>query len=268
MQSLHPLVLALLAGLFTFAMTGLGAMGILVRRHPSQRTLDVLLGFSAGVMLAASYWSLLAPAVETARGASGSAWLPPTLGFAAGGLGLWALDKLLPHAHVIVPGLRIAQEGPRTRLRRTTLLMLAITLHHIPEGIAIGVAAGAMASGAPGTSLGATLALALGLGIQNMPEGLAVGALLRREGLSRRRAILAGAMTGIVEPFAAAFGALMVGVSTSILPYGLAFAAGAMIFIVIEELVPECQRSGHADSAVLAAIVGFTLMTALDIALG
>lgn len=268
MQNLHPLILALLAGAFTFGMTALGSAGILLRRDPSQRLMDVLLGFSAGVMLAASYWSLLAPSVEISARTSPLPWLPPAVGFAAGGIGLWGLDKIMPHAHLVVPGLSLEPEGLRTRWRRTTLLVLAITLHHIPEGIALGVAAGAVASAASGTSIGAAVALALGLGVQNLPEGLAVSALLRREGASRGRAVYLGAMTGSVEPVAALFGAMLVGVSMVLLPYGLAFAAGAMVFVVIEELVPECQRSGHADAAVLAAIIGFTLMTVLDIALG
>lgn len=268
MQNVHPAILALVAGAFTFGMTAVGSAVTLLRRDPSQRLMDVLLGFSAGVMLAASYWSLLAPSVEISVGTSSFPWLAPAVGFAAGGIGLWGLDKIMPHAHLVVPGLPLEQEGLRTRWRRTTLLVLAITLHHIPEGIALGVAAGAVASAAPGTSMGATIALALGLGVQNLPEGLAVSALLRREGVSRGRAVYLGAMTGSVEPVAALFGAMLVGLSTALLPYGLAFAAGAMVFVVIEELVPECQRGGHADAAVLAAIIGFTLMTVLDIALG
>ncbi|PKQ16598.1 MAG: ZIP family metal transporter [Actinobacteria bacterium HGW-Actinobacteria-7] len=268
MQSIPPLLLALLAGLFTFGMTAVGAVVILLHRNPSQRVLDVMLGFSAGVMLAASYWSLLAPAVEIARKTSSLPWLPPALGFAAGGVGLWALDKVMPHAHLIMPSSALKAEGVRTPWSRSTLFVLAITLHHIPEGLALGVAAGAVATGAPGTSVGAAIALALGLGIQNLPEGLAVSSLLRREGQSRSRSVTLGAMTGSVEPIAAVAGAAAIALSTTMLPYGLAFAAGAMIFVVIEELIPECQRCGHADSAVLAAILGFTLMTVLDIALG
>ncbi len=268
MQSIHPLFLAFLAGLFTWAMTALGAGAILLRRNPSQRLMDVLLGFSAGVMLAASYWSLLAPAVEIARKTSSMPWLAPSLGFAAGGIGLWALDKVMPHVHLMMPGSGSEPEGVRTSWGRSTLLVLAITLHHIPEGIALGVAAGAAASGAPGTSVGAAVALALGLGVQNFPEGLAVSALLRREGHSRGRATYLGAMTGSVEPIAAVLGAALVSLSMVLLPWGLAFAAGAMVFIVIEELVPECQQCGNGDAAVLAAILGFALMTVLDIALG
>jgi zinc transporter, ZIP family len=268
MPSLHPLLLAFLAGLFTFAMTGVGASAIMLRRDPSRRMMDVLLGFSAGVMLAAAYWSLLAPALEISARTSPWPWFPPAVGFAAGGLGLWGLDKLMPHAHQVVPGLALMEEGVHTGLRRSTLLLLAITLHHIPEGLALGVAAGAAASGQPGTSVGAVIALTLGLGVQNMPEGLAVSGVLRRERLGARRSALLGTMTGSVEPIAAVVGAALIGLTSALLPYGLAFAAGAMVFIVIEELVPECQSSGHADAAVLASILGFTLMTALGIALG
>jgi len=268
MQHMPPFLLALLAGLFTFGMTALGAGAILLRRNPSQRLMDTLLGFSAGVMLAASYWSLLAPSVEIARAAGSTPWLAPGLGFAMGGIGLWALDKVMPHAHLIMPSGPLKPEGVRTPWSRSTLFVLAITLHHIPEGLALGVAAGAAVSGAHGASVGAAIALTLGLGIQNMPEGLAVAALLRREGQSRGRSVLLGAMTGSVEPVAALAGAAAIGLSTALLPWGLAFAAGAMVYVVIEELLPECQRCGHADSAVLAAILGFTLMTVLDIAFG
>lgn len=226
-----------------------------------------MLGFSAGVMMAASFWSLLAPSVEIARESGSIPWLAPSLGFLVGGAGLWALDKIMPHAHLILPSDSLEAEGVRTPWSRSTLFMLAVTLHHIPEGLALGVAAGAALTGAPGTSVGAALALSLGLGLQNMPEGLAVASLLRREGVSRGRSVYLGAMTASVEPIAAIVGAAAIGVSMMLLPYGLAFAAGAMIFIVVEELIPECQRCGHADSAVLAAIIGFTLMTVLDIAL-
>ncbi|TLM93649.1 MAG: ZIP family metal transporter [Actinobacteria bacterium] len=267
MQILSPVLLAFAAGMVTFGATALGSAATLLRKNPTQRAMDVLLGFSAGIMLAACFWSLLAPAVEIARQTTSMPWLPPALGFAAGGVGLWALDKVMPHAHLVFPSLALEEEGLRTRWDRSTLLVLAITLHHIPEGLALGVAAGAAAAGAPGTSIGATVALTVGLAIQNLPEGLAVAAILRREGASPVRATLLGAATGSVEPVAAMLGAAMIGLSTALLPYGLAFAAGAMVFIVIEELIPECQRSGHADSAVLAAIIGFTLMTVLDIAL-
>lgn len=267
-MQIPPLILALGAGLFTFGMTALGAAAVLLNKNPSQRLMDVMLGFSAGVMLAASYWSLLAPSVEIAEASGGVVWLPPALGFAIGGIGLWALDKVMPHAHMLMPGSPVTEEGMRTPWSRSTLFVLAITLHHIPEGLALGVAAGAAASGQAATSVGAALALTLGLGLQNMPEGLAVASLLQREGQPRGRGVFWGSMTASVEPLAAMVGAVAIGISQAVLPWGLAFAAGAMVYIVIEELVPECQRCGHADSAVLAAILGFSLMTVLDVALG
>ncbi len=247
-------------------MTALGAAIVFLHRNPSARTLDVMLGFSAGVMLAASYWSLLAPSVEISSSRGGIAWLPPALGFAVGGLTLWGLDKVLPHLHEIAPG-GVVQEGISTHWRRSTLLVLAITLHHIPEGLAIGVAAGAAGAGVPEATVGAAIALGLGLGLQNLPEGIAVSMTLVREGATRGRAFNLGQATGIVEPIAAVAGAVLVSMSTALLPYALAFAAGAMVYVVIEELVPECRKSGHADVAVLATILGFTLMTVLDIAL-
>jgi ZIP family zinc transporter len=266
MESVNPLLLAFVTGLFTYAMTALGAAVVFLHRNPSPRLLDTMLGFSAGVMLAASYWSLLAPAVAIAEDAGGVVWLAPALGFAVGGLGLWALDKRTPHVHT--QGLdQMVSEGPATGWRRSTLLVLAITLHHIPEGLAIGVAAGAAGAGVPQATVGAAVALGLGLGLQNLPEGVAVSMMLRREGATRGHAFNLGQATGLVEPFAAVLGAALVGLSTAILPYALAFAAGAMVYVVIEELVPECRRSGHADIAVLATIVGFTLMTVLDLAL-
>ncbi len=263
----HPAFLALLAGLFTWGMTALGAASVFLARSPSRRALDVLLGFSAGVMLSASYWSLLAPSAEMARHSTTPAWIPPTLGFAVGGLGLWILDKTMPHLHEIGRG-REYREGPETHWQRATLLVLAITLHNIPEGLALGVAVGA-ANAATGTAAyGAAVALAVGLGLQNLPEGLAVSAPLRREGVGPFRSFWYGQLSGVVEPVAAVGGALLVSLSTAVLPYALAFAAGAMVYVVIEEFVPECHRSNHSDAAVLAAILGFVVMTGLDIALG
>jgi ZIP family zinc transporter len=266
MTAIGPVLLAFLTGLFTYAMTALGAAGVFLHRDPSGRALDVMLGFSSGVMLAASYWSLLAPSVAIARSSGGIVWLPPAIGFAAGGLALWSLDKVMPHVHRIWPEVQV-REGIATKWGRSTLLMLAITLHHIPEGLAIGVAAGAAGAGVPEATVGGAIALGLGLGLQNMPEGLAVATVLLREGAGRRRSFMLGQWTGSVEPVAAVIGALLVTVSTALLPYGLAFAAGAMVYVVIEELVPECHRSGHADAAVLAAILGFTIMTVLDLVL-
>ncbi len=205
MDLTNPFVLAATIGLFTYFMTAVGAAGVFLLRNPSARLMDVLLGFSAGVMLAASFWSLLAPSVEIAKDRGGLVWLPTAIGFAIGGLTLWLLDKVMPHVHALMPGVQI-HEGIATKWRRSTLLVLAITLHHIPEGLAIGVAAGAVGAGAPSTSVGTAIALGLGLGLQNLPEGLAVSTMLVREGATRRRGFFLGQLTGAVEPPAAIAG--------------------------------------------------------------
>ena len=262
-----PIALALVGGLFTWAMTAAGASLVLIGRTPRRSVLDVLLGFSAGIMLSASYFSLLGPSLDLAEAAGGAPWVEPALGFLAGALGLSVLDRVLPHIHR-AHRRRPVEQGLATQWRRSTLLILAVTLHNIPEGLALGVAIGAAASGDPYASLGGAYALALGLGLQNLPEGLAVSAPLRREGMSRLRSAWYGQLSGFVEPVAAVIGAWLVLASQAVLPFALAFAAGAMVFVVIEELVPECQRSGHADAAVVAAIIGFVIMMVLDIALG
>lgn len=219
-----------------------------------------MLGFAAGVMLAASVWSLLLPAIESTRARGGVPWLPAALGFLLGGAFLFALDKLLPHLH---PGLAESEaEGPPTPWRRAMLLVLAITLHNIPEGLAVGVAFGAAASGAGGTGFGAAVALALGIGLQNVPEGVAVALPLRAEGMRRRSALAYGQLSALVEPFAAALGAAAVLLVRPALPYALAFAAGAMVFVVVEELVPESQEGGFGDVATAALLVGFALVDA------
>jgi ZIP family zinc transporter len=228
--------------------------------------LDAMLGFAGGVMIAASYWSLLAPAIEMSEGKSIPSWLPAVVGFLAGGLFLRALDKLLPHLHIGFP--TEEAEGVKTSWRRSTLLILAITLHNIPEGLAVGVAFGALAAGVPATTLSAAIALAIGIGIQNFPEGLAISMPLRREGLSRRKSFWYGQLSGFVEPVAGVIGAAAVIVAQPILPYALAFAAGAMIFVVIEELIPEAQRGGNTDLATIGGMVGFAVMMLLDVALG
>jgi zinc transporter, ZIP family len=261
----NPVLLAGVAGLALWAMTAIGSGVVLVHREPGRRLLDTLLGFTAGVMLAASYWSLLAPAVDLARGDGVPAWLPPVAGVLAGGLALWGLDKLLPHLHPGETG--EPPEGPRTGWRRVTLLFLAVTLHHIPEGLAVGVAFGAAALGAKAATLGTALALATGLGLQNMPEGVAVAVSMRREGMKPLRSFLYGQSTGLVEPVAAVVGAAIVVAVQAALPYALGFAAGAMIFVVIEELIPECHACGNTDIATLGAIIGFAVMMVLDIAL-
>jgi ZIP family zinc transporter len=266
LQNLHPVVQALVATCFTWGMTALGAAAVFTAREIKQKALDIMLGFAGGVMVAASYWSLLAPAIELSAGKNIPAWVPAVVGFLAGGLFLRGIDRLLPHLHLGFP--TSEAEGIKTSWRRSTLLVLAITLHNIPEGLAVGVAFGALASGLPSATLAAAIALAIGIGIQNLPEGLAVSVSLRREGMSRRRSFNYGQLSGLVEPVAGVIGAAAVIVAQPILPYALAFAAGAMIFVVIEEVVPESQRSGNADLATMGAMVGFAVMMLLDVAFG
>jgi ZIP family zinc transporter len=266
MENLSPLVQALIAGLFTWVMTALGAALVFLGQAPSRRLLDAMLGFAAGVMIAASVWSLLIPALELSKGMAVPAWLPAAAGFAAGGLFLALLDRIIPHLHLGLP--RTQAEGPKTSWHRSILLLSSITLHNIPEGLAIGVAFGAAAVGLPGTTLGAALALALGIGIQNFPEGTAVSLPLRREGLSRARSFHYAHLSAIVEPIAAVLGATAVLAVRSLLPYALSFAAGAMIFVVVEELIPESHQGGHVDLATGGALVGFLVMMVLDVSLG
>jgi ZIP family zinc transporter len=265
-KNLHPVSLALIATLFTYLGTALGAAGVLLTREMSKKLLDTLLGFSAGVMVAASFWSLLAPAIEMAGGKGIPAWIPATAGFLLGALFLRIIDKILPHLHLGLPSEEA--EGIKTSWQRSTLLILAITLHNIPEGLAVGVAFGAVESGYPSATFGGALAIAIGLCIQNFPEGLAVSMPLRREGMSRLRSFWYGQLTGVVEPVAGVIGAAVVISAGGILPYALGFAAGAMVFVVIEELVPESQRGGNSDLATMGAITGFALMMVLDVALG
>lgn len=266
---LNPIVQALLAGLFTWGMTALGASVVFFARHVNRRLLDVMLGFAAGVMIAASVWSLLLPAIEMSEARGGISWLPAASGFLLGGVFLRIADQFIPHLHL---GARMAEaEGPTTKWRRATLLVLAITLHNIPEGLAVGVAFGAAAThldfGATATLAGA-LALSIGIGIQNFPEGLAVSMPLRGEGVSRGKSFWYGQLSGTVEPVFAVIGAASVLLVQPILPYALAFAAGAMIYVVVEELIPESQRYGNTDLATMGAMGGFTVMMILDVALG
>jgi len=264
-RELHPVLQALLATCFTWVMTALGSALVFAPRTAGRKLLDAMLGFAAGVMVAASYWSLLAPAIEMSAGGRLPVWVPAAVGFLAGGGFLRLVDRILPHLH---PGLAAGEaEGIKTSWRRSTLLVLAITLHNIPEGLAVGVAFGAAAAGGSGT-LGAAIALAIGIGLQNFPEGMAVSMPLRREGLSRLRSFWYGQLSGLVEPVAGIVGAATVYLARPILPYALAFAAGAMIFVVVEEVVPESQQGGNTDLATMAAMLGFTTMMILDVALG
>lgn len=256
---------ALLAGLFTFGMTALGGVPVFFSREVSRNFLDSCLGAAAGIMIAASFWSLLAPAIEMAESMGMTPWFPALTGFLAGGFFLLALDRVLPHLH---KDKDITEaEGVHTTWRRTTLLILAITLHNIPEGLAVGVAFGAAASGLGSADLGGALALTLGIGLQNFPEGAAIALPLRREGWSAVKSCGYAALSGMVEPIAAVPGALLVGMAQPILPYALAFAAGAMIFVVAEELIPEAEQNG-SDFPTVGLLIGFAIMMLLDVALG
>jgi ZIP family zinc transporter len=264
--ALGPVQQALLATLFTWGVTALGAAFVFPFRTISKKVLDAMMGFAAGVMIAASFWSLLQPAIVMAEEQDLIGWIPATVGFLAGGLFMLGIDKMLPHLHIGEP-IEHA-EGPSTSWQRSVLLVLAITIHNIPEGLAIGVAFGAVAAGIPSASIGGAIALALGIGIQNMPEGTSVSVPLRREGMSRRRAFWYGQLSGSVEPIAAVLGAAAVLLMRPMLPYALAFAAGAMIFVVIEELIPESQRNENTDIATIGTLAGFAVMMTLDVALG
>ena len=263
--SLNPILQALLATLFTWACTAAGAAGVLFTKQINHKVLDAMLGFAAGVMIAASYWSLLAPAIEMSTQLGVPGWLPAAVGFLLGGGFLWMIDKILPHLHIGFPDNKA--EGIKTSWQRSVLLVLAITLHNFPEGLAVGVAFGAAAAGIPEATLAGAVALALGIGIQNFPEGLAVAAPLRREGFSRLKSFSVGQLSGVVEPIAGVIGAAAVYFMRPLLPYALSFAAGAMIYVVIEELIPESQLEG-TDWPTIGAMLGFTVMMILDVALG
>lgn len=261
-----PVLQAFLGTLFTWGMTAAGAGLVFLFREIRQNFLTGMLGFASGVMIAASYWSLLAPAIEMSSEFAAPDWLPATVGFLLGGLFLWAVDKTLPHLHF---GRKLSEaEGVPTSWRRIVLLVSAITLHNIPEGLAIGVAFGAAASGLPSATVMGATALAIGIGIQNFPEGTSVSVPLRREGMSRRRAFFYGQLSGVVEPMAAVIGVLAVTLMRPILPYALAFAAGAMIYVVAEELIPEAKVDRHSDVGTIGVMIGFAVMMTLDVALG
>jgi len=260
-----PILQALLATVFTLLMTTIGASFVFGMKSIKQRVVDLMLGFAAGVMIAASVWSLLIPAMDLAESGGLPRWMPALTGFICGGLFLFVIDRILPHVHA---GLSSEHaEGVKTSWSRSTLLFAAVTLHNIPEGLAVGVAFGAVAQEG-GTTLAAAAALAIGIGIQNLPEGTAVSVPLRGTGMSRRRSFLYGVVSGLVEPVAAVIGAGAVALARPILPYVLAFAAGAMIFVVVEEVIPESQRGENTDLATGGAMAGFALMMVLDVALG
>ncbi len=266
LTNLPPVGLALLAGLFTWAMTALGSAMVFFFKSINKKVLNAMLGFAAGVMIAASFWSLLAPSIEMAEGGALPAYVPAVVGFLAGGAFLWLVDKLLPHVHMGTGH----EEGIHTSWQRSVLLVLAITFHNIPEGLSVGVAFGGLASGNAAMTITGAVSLALGMGLQNFPEGAAVSIPLRREGVKRSKAFMYGQLSGLVEPISAVIGALLVVVIGPMLPYALAFAAGAMIYVVAEELIPESQlgHDGQGDVATIGVMVGFALMMFLDVALG
>lgn len=264
LESIDPILAAFYATMFTWFVTAAGASLVFFFKTMNRAVLDGMLGFTGGVMVAASYWSLLAPAIEMSEGEGFVKVIPAASGFLMGALFLFALDKTLPHLHINFK----KAEGIKSPWQRTTLLVLAITMHNIPEGLAVGVLFGGVAAGIPEASIAGAVTLAIGIGIQNFPEGIAVSMPLRRMGMSRRKSFMYGQSSAIVEPIAGVLGALAVTFFTPILPYALAFAAGAMIFVVVEEVIPETQQDKNTDIATLGFIGGFIVMMSLDVALG
>lgn len=262
-----PIWSALLATTFTWLLTALGASLVFFFKKMDRSVLDPMLGFTGGVMVAASFWSLLNPAIEISEKLyPGLSWMPAAVGFLLGALFIYMLDRVMPHLHLNF-GLE-ESEGLQTKLHKTTLLILAITLHNIPEGLAVGVLFGAAAIGMEDASVASAITLAIGIGIQNFPEGIAVSMPLRRNGVSRFKSFWYGQLSAIVEPIAGVVGALAVVFIQPVLPFALAFAAGAMIFVVVEEVIPETQRDRYTDRSVLAFIGGFLVMMILDVSLG
>ena len=263
-EEIHPITGALIATLFTWGVTAAGAALVFLFKTMNRAVLDGFLGFTGGVMVAASFWSLLAPGIDMSPGEGFVKVIPAAVGFTLGALFIFGMDKVLPHVHINFK----ESEGIKTPWHRTTLMVLAITLHNIPEGLAVGVLFGGVAAGLPEASIAGAVVLALGIGIQNFPEGIAVSMPMRRLGLSRRKSFFYGQSSAIVEPIAGVIGALAVTFFTPILPYALAFAAGAMIFVVVEEVIPETQQDKFTDIATLGFIAGFVVMMTLDVALG
>ena len=263
-ESIDPILAAFLATTFTWGLTAFGASFVFFFKNMNRVVLDGMLGFTGGVMVAASFWSLLAPAIEMSKGDGFIKVIPAAVGFALGALFIFGLDKVLPHMHINFK----ETEGIKSPWQRTTLLVLAITLHNIPEGLAVGVLFGGVAAGIPEASIAGAVTLAIGIGIQNFPEGIAVSMPLRRMGMSRRKSFMYGQSSALVEPIFGVLGAVAVTFFTPILPYALAFAAGAMIFVVVEEVIPETQQDKNTDIATLGFIGGFIVMMTLDVALG
>lgn len=267
--SLNPILLAFLAGLFTWGCTVLGAVIVFFFKTINRKLLDTMNGFAAGVMIAASFWSLLAPAIEYAEPTYGKwSWFPATIGFLAGGFSLRVIDAVVPHLHLGKQKSEAEGIEPE-KLSKTALLFLAITIHNFPEGLAVGVTFGSLANGnLTQAAIAGAMGLALGIGLQNIPEGAALSIPIRTEGKSRSAAFFWGAMSAIVEPLGAVLGAALVLWMLAIIPYALSFAAGAMIFVVVEELIPESQTNGNTDVATLGLMLGFVTMMVMDVALG
>ena len=264
--NLSPVIQTLLATFFTWGVTALGAAGVFLFKTVNRKILDSMLGFAAGVMIAASFWSLLSPAISMSEQMGQTIWLAPAVGFLLGGFFLWSIDKITPHLHL---HLSIDKaEGIKTNWQKTFLLFLAITLHNVPEGLAIGVAFGAVANGIEGASLAGAIALAFGIGIQNFPEGFAVSMPFRREGMSRLKSFWYGQASALVEPLAGLLGVLAVMIIRPLLPYALAFAAGAMIYVTVEQIIPESQNDNNNDLATFGLMLGFVMMMILDVVLG
>ena len=263
-ENIDPILAAFLATTFTWGLTAFGASFVFFFKTMNRVVLDGMLGFTGGVMVAASFWSLLAPAIEMSEGDGFIKVIPAAVGFLLGAVFIFGLDKVLPHMHINFK----ETEGIKSPWQRTTLLVLAITLHNIPEGLAVGVLFGGVAAGIPEASIAGAVTLAIGIGIQNFPEGIAVSMPLRRMGMSRGKSFMYGQSSAIVEPIFGVLGAVAVTFFTPILPYALAFAAGAMIFVVVEEVIPETQQDKNTDIATLGFIGGFIVMMTLDVALG
>lgn len=264
LESIDPILGALYATIFTWLVTALGAGLVFFFSKTNKNVMDGMLGFTGGVMVAASVWSLLIPAMNMSEGEGFVKVIPAVVGFLLGAFFLFGLDKILPHFHANFKKV----EGIKSPWQKTTLLILAITLHNIPEGLAVGVLFGGVAAGIPEASIAGAAILALGIGLQNFPEGIAVSMPLRRMGLSRRKSFFYGQLSAIVEPMAGVVGAFAVALFTPILPYALSFAAGAMIFVVLEEVIPEAQQNKNSDIATLGFIGGFLVMMSLDVVLG
>ncbi len=269
LSNFSPVLQAFIACLFTYSVTAIGAALVFLFKKVNKNVLDAMLGFSAGVMIAASFWSLLSPAIEMATNLKMTAWLVSFIGFFGGGVLLYSGDKIFDFFDKkLSKKLKKEKNTESKSFKRCLMLVLSITLHNIPEGLAVGVAFGSVIYGLDGATLGAACLLALGIGIQNFPEGTAVAVPLRREGLSRGKSFFYGQLSGIVEPISGVLGALLVLKIRYLLPFLLSFAAGAMIYVVVQELIPESQTNKKKDLMALFTLIGFSVMMILDVALG